>query len=482
MNKALKTKVIADSYNSWLIIENDKELCSHSLSMMEGVSGFCSLSYREEEESFYINISKYLNLRELLEYQINEETLLNLALQSVEIRIEAIKFLLPTEGIVYDLDLCYFEPESKSLHMVFLPNRETSGEADFIRWLRELIELSSVKDSREELKSLLRYLNSEDFTLINLKQRLILALESRAGNRGCFDIKFHGGTDLSGQVSKSGNCPEALYRPRKQTIRDYSNLSMEEESYPKPHPEDRQKAVKPLEDISSHHHRVALSKKETKEDRGDLSPKKLRRLALILSQTALVLTYLACCFYLKNIVEPFYKLALGLFLFFALIDYVVLKNLYLNGYFMNRKSEGGREEIKKAEAEQPQKRQKNKIGPKKDDITADSNRTMYLGDSHLKRAALVNKENGEITIINKRDYKIGRQGYDADLGLDDRSVGRLHAFIREEGEHYYLIDNNSVNGTFVNGIRINPGEYNEIIGGDELIFSRLLFQFSTLDN
>lgn len=458
MKGKLKSKLIADSYNSWLIIDNDKDVCRHSLSMMEGVAGFLSLNYKEDEERFYVNISKYLSLRESLNYSMNEEALLNLALQAVEMRIEAIKFLLPTEGIVYDIDYSYFEPVSKTLHMVFLPNRETSTEGDFLDWLKELIELSLTKANSEGIESLLRYLDSEEYSLINLRQRILLASEDRKGK-------------------------EALYVPKRHSIKDYSKPKIEGDEktrskipprLPKgPIERGDVREIRKLREAQETRDGKILKKagEKSKEEgeKAELVDSRMRRLALILSQIAMMLLYLACLYFFKNRVNPFYKLALGLLIFFGLIDYVVIKNL-----------------ISKTSSPKTGPEDRRIVGVKKSPEplteTADSNSTLYLGDLVNKRARLVNLQNGTISPIDKRDFKIGREGYEADLSLSDKSVGRLHAFIREEGGHYYLIDNASINGTYINGIRIRPGEYNEIMAGDELIFSRLSFEFSKISH
>lgn len=495
MNNKLKSRIIADSYNSWLIIENDKEVCSHSLSMMEGVEGFCSLDYKEEEESFHINISKYLSLRVLLNSNINEKTLFSLVMQAIDMRIEAIKFLLPTEGIVYDLDLSFFELETRRLHMVFLPNRETSGERDFIDWLKELIELSSLKEGCEEAKSILRYLESEEYSLFSLKQRVKLALEKEDSNMCSPNSPAHGEgvPNVRGQAAKG-----ALYLPKKQALRDLTKSCPDSRDVPSPaRPKALQDHTKPpcikltkprSERPISTCTRPKLEKSpSTSTEASKKEPRKplnLGRLAPVLSQLALVLLYLACCFILKERVEPFYKLALGLFILFGLVDYLLLKFLYKNGYTLTKKEEN---KTKNEKIARPEKKSKAKKSQNKSNSPIhganfeDDNRTLCLYDMCFKQMALVNKQNGDIVLINKQDYKIGRQGYEADLSLNDKSVGRLHAFIREEGDHYYLIDNASVNGTFINGIRLNPGEYNEILEGDEILFSRILFQFSALD-
>jgi len=56
--------------------------------------------------------------------------------------------------------------------------------------------------------------------------------------------------------------------------------------------------------------------------------------------------------------------------------------------------------------------------------------------------------------IVTQDFSIGREPENNLVVRDDTKVSRRHAVITREGMHYILRDNNSSNGTFVNGQRI----------------------------
>jgi hypothetical protein len=61
---------------------------------------------------------------------------------------------------------------------------------------------------------------------------------------------------------------------------------------------------------------------------------------------------------------------------------------------------------------------------------------------------------GEIVIRGER-FSFGR-GSDVDHRFDDSGLSRLHATIYREGERVWIVDENSSNGTFVNGQRTEP--------------------------
>lgn len=60
----------------------------------------------------------------------------------------------------------------------------------------------------------------------------------------------------------------------------------------------------------------------------------------------------------------------------------------------------------------------------------------------------------EIVIANERT-SLGR-GSDSDHYFDDDGLSRLHASIYKDGDRIWIVDENSTNGTFVNGAKVSP--------------------------
>ena len=69
---------------------------------------------------------------------------------------------------------------------------------------------------------------------------------------------------------------------------------------------------------------------------------------------------------------------------------------------------------------------------------------------------------------------IGRNQAIVNIPIQDGSVSGNHASIRCEGGKWYLIDNNSSNGTFVNGKQIRS---QELVSGDNVTFGNVTLKF-----
>jgi len=79
--------------------------------------------------------------------------------------------------------------------------------------------------------------------------------------------------------------------------------------------------------------------------------------------------------------------------------------------------------------------------------------------------------------IEKDIFVIGKHRDEADMVLEDDSVSRLHARIYRQGDFIYLEDLNSTNGTFKNGLRLQPYEKRRLEEDDEVRFGNLLFVY-----
>lgn len=78
-----------------------------------------------------------------------------------------------------------------------------------------------------------------------------------------------------------------------------------------------------------------------------------------------------------------------------------------------------------------------------------------------------------LAVIDKPGMTLGKRKGEADIVVENMSVSRLHARITEENGKYYIEDLNSTNGTFKNGLRLQPYEKREMEEGDEIQVGRV---------
>ena len=75
-------------------------------------------------------------------------------------------------------------------------------------------------------------------------------------------------------------------------------------------------------------------------------------------------------------------------------------------------------------------------------------------------------ETGRVVPVSRQGVRLGRSE-DCDLCFDDASLSRVHARVHQlMGAQFFLSDERSTNGTFVNGDRVLPGTGVRLADGD----------------
>lgn len=97
-------------------------------------------------------------------------------------------------------------------------------------------------------------------------------------------------------------------------------------------------------------------------------------------------------------------------------------------------------------------------------------KTIYIEeDGQEERPHRLFSTDGNIHVqLDKSVFTIGKKKGESDLVLEDMSVSRLHARILQEKDGVYLEDMNSTNGTFKNGLRLQPYEKRKLEREDEI--------------
>ena len=70
----------------------------------------------------------------------------------------------------------------------------------------------------------------------------------------------------------------------------------------------------------------------------------------------------------------------------------------------------------------------------------------------------VREKTGEKIYIDKDEFKIGKSRIHSDYSIEkNTAISRVHVIVIRRNGVNYLKDNNSTNGTYVDGERLEPG-------------------------
>lgn len=94
-------------------------------------------------------------------------------------------------------------------------------------------------------------------------------------------------------------------------------------------------------------------------------------------------------------------------------------------------------------------------------------------------ASLTRQVTGEKIELGKPSFVLGKNPEKSDYAVaDNTNISRVHAVITTRNGRYYVMDQNSTNGTFINGRIIKAGQEAEILPGDCLMLANEEFIFN----
>lgn len=94
-------------------------------------------------------------------------------------------------------------------------------------------------------------------------------------------------------------------------------------------------------------------------------------------------------------------------------------------------------------------------------------------------ASLTRQVTGEKIELGKPSFVLGKNPEKSDYAVaGNTNISRIHAVITTRNGRYYVMDQNSTNGTFINGRIIKAGHETEILPGDCLMLANEEFIFN----
>ena len=107
----------------------------------------------------------------------------------------------------------------------------------------------------------------------------------------------------------------------------------------------------------------------------------------------------------------------------------------------------------------------------------ESDYTMYIPwvENSDNKLYGIGKGNKYHIALTRLPLTVGKMPGAVDMVIQDQSISRLHAKFTREGNRFYITDLNSTNGTFLNGMRMQPNACEQIEPGDEIGLGKLKF-------
>jgi pSer/pThr/pTyr-binding forkhead associated (FHA) protein len=116
-----------------------------------------------------------------------------------------------------------------------------------------------------------------------------------------------------------------------------------------------------------------------------------------------------------------------------------------------------------------------------DDESGEGSDTVILdqdSDAHHLRPHLVRRKNQERIMIQKETFRMGRDASFVDYAMpDNKFIGHLHCHISTRNGEYFIVDANSKNHTFVDGVMIPGSTEVKIAHGSSIKLANEEFEF-----
>lgn len=83
----------------------------------------------------------------------------------------------------------------------------------------------------------------------------------------------------------------------------------------------------------------------------------------------------------------------------------------------------------------------------------------------------------QLVSLQKDFYEIGREGKPEMIQINSKKASRQHAFLNKKTGNFYITDNNSRNGTFLNQVKIQANQPYILSNQDEIKIGGVILKF-----
>ena len=480
------------AFASFLVVKAGREgrVLKYQASMISynSISHINPFEMKQNDGScyFYYNITSKLTLSAFLKRRkLTRNEFIRVLSDVAGTIVNSDGFLLSSCGFVIKADYLYVNPVTLDIQLIYVPiDRECDLSGEFRDFVIDLIlNRAELEESSSDnfLQRILNFAKNElfnvtGFSLFLNKLSAVPKEENREETRQ---------TDSAADVAK-------LTQSAKQ---DYSTVEKLPESHKK---HENYKNTKNNKNTKSNKNSKNLADKRLQKTKKWNLPLFLAVLAI---QAIIAAAFLICSRLLKQSGNSSYTTFAALIMIALAIDVLLFRKLIslglvrkateqeqtsrvddstipgtINSYgcsSIGSVTDIERNTVKTSKGESIQYISDNVINK-------GSYNTVLLSPDRRNQACLIGKCNAdkEQIIIDKPEYIVGRLEGQVDCVLLNGAVGKVHACVLTKEGNYYISDLNSVNGTFINNIRIDSNKEYEIINNDTIAFANSEYVFA----
>ncbi|MEN2774834.1 DUF6382 domain-containing protein [Acetivibrio clariflavus] len=465
----------ANTYLVYEISENEN-IDTLSLGMIthNKISGILPVVYTQIDNNKYLkyNISSKIPVKQFFSSVVNKKRLLGVLYSIAEGILAAEEYMIEPSSLIFDLEYIYADVSTCEAYMICLPILDKGTKAVDIGTFYKNIVFSIQFDQTENcdyVAKLISYLNSNSvFSLVDFKQILFDLMNDNIQRKNVMPIQPAENEQkqvVRAQTTGVNSHVQDLRKTEPVVNQSNNNFAVPKTSTPKVNvPENKpNKANKPInvgfEIPGMDNGAAAFQKKEPEKG--------------------------------KVKVEKPKKEGKSLFSFFTKKSKksddanAVENNLRIptqeQGYVQPTFNVQNQPNTQKSISVPPVSQQESKLNFGETTVLSGLklDETIVLGgESLIVRPYIIRIKNNEKIYIDKPVFRIGKERSFVDYYIPDNpAVSRSHANIITRDNNYFVVDTNSKNHTYVDGVMIQSNIEIKIEHGTKLMFANEEFEF-----
>ncbi len=500
-NNKFEIKEKKNKINEWLEIKCADAPNEHIKNMLEAMKKNRTIYFIEDDKSYIFNTVALSKIKEYLTLNSDIKNIIRIFKEAISLQEKSINYLIPTECIIFDANYTYIDKKSGKLELIILPIDNRKNIYDFHEWIAAILKYvnkNNNKNINEFINQVLQQINKSSFCLNSFKdflEREENKINKRESMSKAFDVvaenNIESNTNIKSNDKNFENIKGQEYIKKENSNNIFINSFYAEDTpfLRKTNQEfwsENNNRVIHLDRITEEKdNRPKNKNKDIQLFRNSKIEKLKSYLPMAIFQILMMIVLAICCYYsIHKFINPKKAIA-GVSIIWLVINYFISKEILI---FQKQRQNSQLDKLKENKNMLKSRLEKKVIDKKKFSelnkaAYENTNLLKYKEDDLLEETELLykktnkqlylkNYENQNVLTLNKKINIVGRKYNEVDLYIDDTSIGRVHAAIILEDNKIFLQDNNSLNGCYVNDIRLDKNDKMQIEVGDEISFSR----------